>query len=68
MKKVIVSLGMALVFAVATATASFAKDVECTVDSVDGGKVTMTCEKSDVKAGDKVKVTSGKKGGKVEGC
>ena len=59
---------MALAFAAATAASSFAADVDCTVDSVSDGKVTMTCDKSDVKAGDKVKVSVGKKKGKVEGC
>lgn len=68
MKKGIVSLFLALVFAFASASVSMAAKVECTVDSVEGNKVTMTCEKADgFKAGDKVKVPTAKKGG-VEGC
>lgn len=44
-----------------------AATVKCTVDSVDGDKVTMTCEKADqLKAGDAVKVKPAKKG--YEGC
>ncbi len=68
MKKGIVSLFLALVFAFASAGVSLAAKVDCTVDSVEGNKVTMTCEKADgFKAGDKVKVPTAKKGG-VEGC
>lgn len=39
---------------------------KCTVDSVDGNKVTVTCDKVDVKAGDSVSVKAAKKG--LEGC
>jgi len=38
---------------------------KCTVDSVDGNKMTVTCDKVDVKAGDAVTVKA-KKG--LEGC
>lgn len=68
MKKRIVSVALALVFALGSVGAGFAAKVACTVDSVEGGKVTMTCEGADkLKAGDKVKVTP-PKGGGVEGC
>ena len=68
MKKRIVSVALALVFALGSVGAGFAAKVSCTVDSVEGGKVTMTCEGADkLKAGDKVKVTP-PKGGGVEGC
>lgn len=39
---------------------------KCTVDSVEGNKVTVTCDKADVKAGDSVTVKAAKKG--LEGC
>lgn len=69
MKKGIVSLTLALVMALCTAGASFAAKVNCTVDAVEGDKVTMTCEKADKLApGDKVKVSTAKKEGAVEGC
>ena len=68
MKKGLVSLAMAFIVALAMATVSFAAKVDCTVDSVQGNKATMTCEKAgDLKAGEKVKVSSAKKGA-VEGC
>lgn len=69
MKKGLAALTLALVMAIGSAGASFAAKVNCTVDAVDGDKVTMTCEKADkMKAGDKVKVTTASKGGAVEGC
>lgn len=69
MKKGIVALTVALAFALATATAGFAAKVKCTVDSVDGDKVTMTCEKADkFSAGDDIKVTPAKKKAAIEGC
>ena len=70
MNKRIVFIALALIFALSTATASFAaKKIKCTVDSVEGDKVTMTCEKADkLKEGDKVKVSPGKKKGAIEGC
>jgi len=68
MKKGIVSVVLALTFAVSTV--AVAATVKCTVDSVDGDKVTMTCKKaSSLKKGDKVKVKKAKKkAGAVEGC
>ncbi|WP_163340175.1 selenite/tellurite reduction operon protein ExtJ [Desulfopila sp. IMCC35008] len=69
MKKGLVTLAVALVFALSTATVGFAAKVKCTVDAVDGDKVTMTCEKADkFAAGDKVKVSPAKKKGAIEGC
>jgi hypothetical protein len=68
MNKKIVSLALAVVFALSTASVGFAAKLKCTVDGVEGDKVTMTCEKADkVKAGDKVKVSTSK-GAAVEGC
>jgi len=69
MKKTIVSTVMALIFAVSVVGTGMAASVKCTVDAVDGDKVTMTCKKADkLKAGDKVKVKKAKKAGAVEGC
>lgn len=68
MNKKIVAFTMALVFALSTAGLGFAAKLKCTVDAVDGEKVTMTCEDAAKMApGDKVKVTPSKKGA-VEGC
>ena len=61
MKKIVVTL-LAAVFALSAGVAFAAK---CTVDSVDGTKVTVTCDKVDVKAGDAVTL-KGKKA--LEGC
>jgi hypothetical protein len=68
MNKKIVACTMALVFALSTAGLGFAAKLKCTVDAVDGDKVTMTCDGADkLKAGDKIKVSPPKKGA-VEGC
>ncbi len=68
MKKGIVSVVLALTFAVSSV--AVAATLKCQVDSVDGNKVTMTCKKTgSLKAGDSVKVrvkSSG--GGAIEGC
>jgi len=61
--KKIVTAVMVAAF-VLSAGAVFA--AKCTVDSVDGNKVTVTCDKVDVKAGDSVNVKAAKKG--LEGC
>lgn len=61
MKKIVIAM-MAAAF-VFSAGAVFA--AKCTVDSVDGTKVTVTCDKVDVKAGDSVTMKA-KKG--LEGC
>lgn len=68
MNKKIVSLALAVIFALSTAGLGFAAKLKCTVDGVEGEKVTMTCKKADkLKEGDKVKV-SASKGAAVEGC
>ncbi|HIP83463.1 MAG TPA: hypothetical protein EYH36_02120 [Desulfocapsa sulfexigens] len=67
MKKGIVSVVLVLTFAVSTV--AVAAKLKCTVDSVEGDKVTMTCKKADkLKAGDKVKVSPPKGGSAIEGC
>jgi hypothetical protein len=67
MKKGIVSVVLALTFAVSTM--AVAKTVKCTVDSVSGDTVTMTCKGADaLSAGDKVKVKAKKGGAAIEGC
>ncbi len=69
MNKKIVALAMAVVFALCTAGFGFAAKVKCTVDGVEGSKVTMTCDDADkMAAGDKVKVSTAKKKGAIEGC
>lgn len=68
MNKKIVALAMAVVFSFCTAGLGFAARLKCTVDAVDGDKVTMTCEKADkLEAGDAVKVSTSRKGA-IEGC
>ncbi len=68
MNKKFAVLLMATVFALGSVSFSFAGKLKCTVDAVDGDKVTMTCKKADqLKAGDKVKVSAKKKAA-VEGC
>ncbi len=68
MNKKLVSLALAMVFALSTAGLGFAAKVKCTVDTVVDDKVTMTCKKaSKIKPGDKVKVSTKKKAA-VEGC
>jgi len=69
MNRKMIAFAMALVFALSTASLGFAAKLKCTVDAVDGDKVTMTCEDADKMApGDKVKVSPAKKKGAVEGC
>lgn len=71
MKKSIVSVVMALIFAVSVVGTSMAASVKCEVTAVDteNGTVTMTCKKAKkLKVGDKVKVKKIKKAGAVEGC
>jgi hypothetical protein len=66
MKKM-VTVVMVAAFAL-SAGAAFAGSVKCTVDSVDGDKVTMTCKKaSKLKVGAKVSVKAVKKKA-IEGC
>lgn len=67
MKKM-VTFAMVLIFALSTAGLGFAAKLKCTVDAVDDKKVTMTCEDAGKMApGDKVKVSTSKKGA-IEGC
>ncbi len=72
MSKKIVSLILAAAFVVCVAGVSMAAKVKCTVESVDGSKVTMDCgsKADDLNAGDKVEVKAKKGGGKkaIEGC
>ncbi len=70
MKKGLVVLAVALAFGLSTATMSFAaKKVKCTVEKVEGDKVTMVCKKADkFKVGDKLKIAPAKKKAAVEGC
>jgi len=57
---------MVAAFALSAGTALAASE-KCTVDAVDGDKVTMTCKGSKMKAGDAVKVKGAKKKA-IEGC
>jgi uncharacterized protein YecT (DUF1311 family) len=68
MKKRLAAAALAMVFALSVAGVSMAAKVDCTVKSVEGDTVTMTCkDASKMKADEKVKVTTSKAGG-VEGC
>ena len=64
MKKIMtVLMAAAFVFSASTV---FAAKSSCTVEAVDGTKVTLNCDKADgMKAGDKVNVRGAKK---LEGC
>ena len=66
MKK-LVTAAMVVMFTLSLAGLSMAGTAKCTVDSVDGDKVTMTCEGADFAAGDKVMVKSKSKKA-YEGC
>ncbi len=69
MNKKIIAIAMVMAFALSVAGLSFAAKLKCTVDGVDGAKVTMTCKKADrLSVGEKVKVLLPKKKGAVEGC
>ncbi|MDW7773355.1 MAG: hypothetical protein SCH71_10735 [Desulfobulbaceae bacterium] len=65
MKKLVTAV-MVVAFALSSASLVMA-NTKCTVDSVDGDKVTMTCEDVKFKAGDKVQV-KGKAKKALEGC
>jgi len=66
MKK-LVPVVLVVAFALSVSVALAAK-VKCTVDSVEGDKVTMTCKKADkLKAGSDVTVKVAKKAA-IEGC
>ncbi len=60
-----IAVGLVVAFAV-TAGIAFASE-KCTVDTVEGDTVTMTCKKTELKVGDTVKVKAKKKE-VVEGC
>lgn len=65
MKKIVAAM-MVMAF-VLSAGVVFAAKCAGTVDSIEGNKVTVTCDKADgLKAGDKVTVKSAKKA--LEGC
>ena len=65
MKKLVIA---AMVAAFVMSSSMVMARQTCTIDSVDGNKVTMTCAKADkLKAGDKVKVKAGGKKA-YEGC
>ncbi len=68
MKKIVAVL-CALFFVISVAGVSVAARLKCTVDGVEGDKVTLTCEDADkLKEGDKLKITTPKSGAAVEGC
>lgn len=68
MKKRILAAVFVLFFVASTAGSVFAAKLKCTVDSVEGDQVTMTCEGADqLKPGDKPRITP-PKGGAIEGC
>ncbi|HHO47012.1 MAG TPA: hypothetical protein ENN06_00905 [Desulfobacteraceae bacterium] len=67
MKKLVTAI-MVVAFALSSAGIVMAQKLTCTVDVVEGDKVTMTCKGADkLTAGDEVQVR-GKKKGAVEGC
>ncbi len=68
MKKRMLASVLVLLFVASTAGMAFAQRLKCTVDSVEGDKVIMTCEGADqLKPGDKPRVVP-PKGGAIEGC
>lgn len=66
MKKTVAAV-LAAAFVAAAAAAFAAKTETCKVDKVEGDTVTMTCEKTELKAGAEVKVQP-KAEKKIEGC
>lgn len=66
MKKT-VAVVLAAAFVAAAAVAFAAKTETCKVTAVDGDKVTMTCEKTELKVDTEVKVQP-KAEKKIEGC
>jgi len=61
-----IAAGLVAAFAI-TAGVALAASEKCTVDTVEGDKVTMTCKETKLKAGDEVKLRKKKKE-KIEGC
>ncbi len=66
MKKIFAAV-VVTAFAAAAGAAFAAKAEKCTVDAVDGDKVTITCKGTALKTGDKVEVKV-KEDKPVEGC
>ncbi len=67
MKKIMIVV-MALAFVASASTGVMASRVKCTVDSIEGNIVTLTCENADrLKAGDSVTLRVAKKKA-IEGC
>lgn len=66
MKKIIAAV-MVAAFAAAAGAAFAAKAEKCTVETVEGDKVTITCKETALKTGDKVEVKV-KEDKPVEGC
>lgn len=69
MKKVLAA-AFVVMFVVATASVSFAAKVKCEVTGVDGETVTLNCgdKSAKFKEGDKLKISTPKKGAAIEGC
>ncbi|CAK8713022.1 hypothetical protein VU05_00865 [Desulfobulbus sp. F1] len=67
MQKIIAAVMAAAFVAVAVVAIAATKKEECKVTAVEGDKVTMTCEKTELKADDKVEVKK-KEEKAVEGC
>jgi plastocyanin len=64
-ENVMKKFGVAMMVAAFVLSAGAVFAAKCTVDSVDGNKMTVTCDKVDVKAGDTVTVKAKKS---LEGC
>jgi hypothetical protein len=67
MKKTVAAVMAAAFVAAAAFAFAAAKKETCKVETVEGDKVTMTCEKTELKAGEQVEVKK-KDEKKVEGC
>jgi hypothetical protein len=68
MKKIII-IALALAFVISASTSVMASRVKCTVGSVEGQTVTLTCKDADkLKAGDRVTVRTAKAKKAIEGC
>ncbi|PID74508.1 MAG: hypothetical protein CSB32_00390 [Desulfobacterales bacterium] len=69
MKKLTV-IAMASLFAMSVASAAVAATPKCTVEAVEGTKVTLDCKEcaDKMKVGDEVKVKLPKEKAAVEGC
>jgi hypothetical protein len=66
-KRILVAV-VAMALTLGFCGAGFAAKLKCEISTVEGDKVTMTCEDAGkLKAGDKIKVSPPKKGA-VEGC